>query len=39
MTLLLEAHQLSVLAGDKWACKGLDLSVSPGERWGILGKP
>ncbi len=34
---LLEAHQLSVLAGEKWACKGLDLSICQGEVWGVLG--
>ena len=35
--ILLETRQLSVHAGEKWACKALDLAVSSGERWGILG--
>lgn len=34
---LLEARRLSVQAGEKWACRALDLCVSSGERWGILG--
>ncbi len=35
--ILLETRQLSVHAGENWACKALDLVVSSGERWGILG--
>ncbi len=37
MTCLLEARGLCVPAGEKWACRELDLCVRQGEKWGILG--
>ncbi|NNM81787.1 MAG: ABC transporter ATP-binding protein [Burkholderiales bacterium] len=34
---LLETRNLCVRAGEKWACRNLDLAVSQGQCWGILG--
>ena len=35
---VLEAHKLSVAAGDKIICRELDIVVRPGECWGVLGQ-
>ncbi len=37
-TPLLEARQLTVSIGDKTFCRGLDLTLQPGERLAILGR-
>lgn len=37
MTAVLQTVALSVRAGNSWACRELDFSIHPGERWGILG--
>jgi len=36
--MLLETHALEVVIGSTKVCRGLDLSIKPGERWGILGR-
>jgi len=35
---LLETHALEVVIGSTTVCRGLDLAIRAGERWGILGR-
>lgn len=37
-SLILEAHKLTVAIGGKMICRELDLTIRPGECWGVLGQ-